>query len=157
MFKKYDIVLDGELYLRRYFIFRSRWFNIFLHNIRLPDRGRDPHDHPWSFLGLVLKGGYTEDLYHVRWHNTLHLDYVLEREVVQRKVGQLAFRRATDVHHIASVKPGTWTLVFTGPRVREWAFWSRTVGRESESHRWSVRRSTFWRTYLDMWDKREID
>lgn len=52
-----------SIYLRRYYIFKSRYFNIFLHHIRRSDDDPDPHDHPWSFLSLILKNGYTDEAY----------------------------------------------------------------------------------------------
>lgn len=68
-----------------------------------PDPQPDLHDHPVGFVSIVLKGGYTENtpsgLRHIRWLN---------------------FKRPTDQHRIVS---GTaLTLVFAGPKVREWGF-----------------------------------
>lgn len=61
VFEKRDVVIDGELYLRRWYLkgrgTDEQWF---LHNIRLPDAGRELHDHPWDFTTKILSGGYTE-------------------------------------------------------------------------------------------------
>jgi hypothetical protein len=144
--KKYDImkVIDGgapQLYLRRYFIWRSRWFNIYLHHIVLPDLDADPHDHPWSFVSLLLSGGYVEqrwvwrqgepfnNLTRARWWWDFRL-----------KVGSLGYRPGSAVHQIARVLPNTWTLVFTGPRNRSWGFLTESG--------W-----VHWRKYLNMPDK----
>ena len=47
--------------VRYYLLFRKRpkWFpfNIFVHQILKSDRG-DLHDHYWSYLTIVVKGGY---------------------------------------------------------------------------------------------------
>lgn len=118
VWKHYDIKkkLDGEdvVYLRRFFIWRSKWFNIYLHNIILEDLDPDPHDHPWSFLSFVLCGEYVEKL----WKNqtALLIGYKI------RRVFSLAFRRGNQVHKIVEVLPNTWTLVITGPRYRSWGF-----------------------------------
>ena len=56
---KVDItkLVDGEemLYLRRWYLFRCRWFSVRLHHIVLPDVDRWPHDHPWPFVAIVLQ------------------------------------------------------------------------------------------------------
>lgn len=75
-----------------------------LHWIVRPDPQPDPHDHPVTFLSIVLRGGYTEwrpeiPLHVVRWFNLI---------------------RSTDVHRITYVKPGTLTLAIAGPKVRDW-------------------------------------
>ena len=100
---------SGRLYLRRFYLWPSRWFRLGLklHCIALPDQERALHDHPWAFLSIVLRGGYIEELPGrrfrlVRWFN---------------------FKRARDIHRIAYLsRVPTWTLVFTFGRVREWGF-----------------------------------
>ena len=117
--KHFDIVktVEGEevLYLRRWFIWRCRWFNIFLHYIPQPDSDRDPHDHPWDFRSLLLRGGYDEDVYmrippkHVNVTN-------------YRRAPALGKREAETIHQITRVLPGTFTLLLTGPYRRQWGF-----------------------------------
>jgi hypothetical protein len=34
-----------------------------VHEILRSDSGRDPHDHPWPYLTVILKGGYFEERY----------------------------------------------------------------------------------------------
>jgi len=135
----HDIVknIDNQdlLYLRRYFILRTKWFKIFLHNIVLPDMDNDPHDHPWAFLGIVLKGGYTEQ----RWNR--------KRELVktqERNAPAIGFRGLDSVHKITEVKPNTWTLIICGPRKQDWGFVTKKG--------W-----VFWREYLGYWGDEEID
>lgn len=141
--KKFDIVkvVDGQtvLYLRRYFIWRCSWFNIFLHYIPMPDTDRDPHDHPWSFLSVRLRGGYLEDVYQNRNVRTTHYN----------DAPSVGWRKAETVHKITHVKPGTWTLIITGPARREWGFLRLD---EEGKDKW-----VFWREYLNCWDKVEMD
>lgn len=61
--------IDGQevVYLRRFFLFKSRWGNIYLHHILRSDDDPDPHDHPWDFTSLILRGGYVDESY--RWLN----------------------------------------------------------------------------------------
>lgn len=94
-----------NLYLRRLHLVKTPRFAVMLHWILLPDYQRHLHDHPVAFLSIVLRGGYDEArprrVRRIRWFNLM---------------------RATDCHRIYSVRPGTLTLVFAGPKVREWGF-----------------------------------
>lgn len=98
-----------RLYLRRYYLWPSRWFRLGLklHRIERPDRERDLHDHPWAFLSIVLRGGYIEELpgRRYRWVRLVNL------------------KRARDAHRIVHLmRVPTWTLVITFGRCREWGF-----------------------------------
>jgi hypothetical protein len=97
---------EGEPYLQRWFLFRSRWFNIYLHKIFLPDADREQHDHPWDFMSFVLSGGYIEQ----------SGDYT-------RRIKWFNARQADKPHRVlALTRTPTWTLVFTGPKKRIWGF-----------------------------------
>lgn len=72
------------------------------------------HDHPTTFLSLVLWGGYKElrkkvgktfgaDIHNVRWFNWVRAS-------------------EHDLHSIIDVRPRTLTLCFMGPKRREWGF-----------------------------------
>lgn len=62
VFPRRDIVIDGELYLRRWFLSPLGLpCRVFLHNIRRSDPGRALHDHPWDFATFLL-GSYSEAL-----------------------------------------------------------------------------------------------
>lgn len=100
-----DVVLEGELYLRRLHLLQCPWFAVMLHWILRPDANRDLHDHPVSFLSVVLRGGYVQET-------------PRGREAVL--LGQ--YMPAEGAHRIVFVLPGTLTLVFAGPRRREWGF-----------------------------------
>ena len=55
--------INNEPYLERYYVFLKdrKWFpfNIFVHRFLKSDPD-DVHDHPWSYVTLILKGGYYE-------------------------------------------------------------------------------------------------
>lgn len=141
---KFDIIklVDGkpELYLRRFFIVRTKLFSIYLHYIPRPDEDRDPHDHPWTFRSLLLRGGYEEEVF--VWDEVSKQRRFLKRNV--RKAVALGMRPAETVHQIISVQPNTWTLMFTGPVQRQWGFLTETGWVD-------------WRTYLNIWDKVDMD
>jgi hypothetical protein len=52
--------VDDEIpYLIRYNLLSTPWFGIKLHKILISDEACE-HDHPWSFVSFILKGGYVE-------------------------------------------------------------------------------------------------
>lgn len=101
-----------------------------VHEILRSDTGRDPHDHPWPYLTIVLKGGYWEERFDrngvivsTKWHGP----------------GSVLFRRATDLHKltlpfspfgfadgrpIVAHEPAT-TLFITGRYRQKWGFMTR--------------------------------
>jgi hypothetical protein len=124
-----DIVkdIDGRpsLYLRRWFLWgwspmskdpRPRR-GIYLHHICRPDDDRDPHDHPWNFTTIVLRGGYVDE----RWG-------VIENGRVMVGLepcgpGTIRRRQAEHLHRV-QLAPGrtSWSLVFISPKRRSWGF-----------------------------------
>lgn len=102
-----------------------RWAFIFFgysirvhHWIRSDDK-RFFHDHPWSFVTVVLKGSYTDvspatDIQGV------------ERPFVKKDTltaGMVKYRAAEHKHYVDVPKGGCWTLLFCGRAKRKWGFW----------------------------------
>lgn len=79
-----------------------------LHRFLRSDDDRALHDHPWSFVTLVLWGSYRD---------------VSEAGVDRLRMGSVRFRRAEWAHRVES--DGAVTLVVSGPRRRKWGFWPR--------------------------------
>lgn len=85
-----------------------------VHHILRSDHGRDPHDHPWPFVTIILRGGYYEVRFDAdgkairsRWHGP----------------GSVLFRRATDLHKLVLPEGQTaWTLFVTGKKCQTWGF-----------------------------------
>jgi|SRR6478736_2172133 len=107
------------LYLRRHRLIQTPWFALFLHHIHQPDHDPDPHDHPFNFWSLVVRGGYDEVLHTERREGAL-------RPAVKKTHGWLSFHKMSkqDAHRIISIKPDTWTLVFVGKRTKSWGYWT---------------------------------
>lgn len=134
-----DALDPDRTYLRRWYIIGTPWGGLYLHHILLPDGDRALHDHPWSFVSLILRGGYTEQRPWLRpngepmirhWpsarpHHTEH----------RMRPGRLRRMPAEGLHRITELHGDCWTLVAVGPRRREWGF----VGDDGK---W-----TDWRTY----------
>jgi hypothetical protein len=100
----------GNTFFLRYHVFKCRWFSIFLHEFMRSDSDRCLHDHPWPFISIVLRGGYTEQM-----PDGMH----------RRRPGSILFRRANAAHRI-EIDPDTrpWSLVIVGRKSRDWGFFT---------------------------------
>jgi len=121
---RYRLIPDrrtGEDYMHRYYLFLKdrSWFpfNVTLHKIVKSD---DPifHDHPWSYMTIILKGGY--------WEHTPVFNNEGKKiaEFQQwRGPGSIIKRSAGDYHwlELEQDKPAT-TLFFMGTQKRDWGF-----------------------------------
>lgn len=120
---------DGQVYLDRWG-WRCPLFGVYLHRMTAPDPGIDLHDHPWSFVSVVLRGGYIEEVANVREAATL-ATYAEAWPATCRRGVERAWRAGTvhrirldEAHRIIKLlRPTTWTLVLTGPNVRGWGFY----------------------------------
>lgn len=110
-----DFVVGGaeSPYLYRWWVIpRNRLFNVYLHQFLRSDDDRALHDHPWLWCSWLLRGDYTE-------HRIKEGGVHVRREFSAGSV-RLALPRTA--HRIEVRLPGTWTLFFTGPVVRDWGF-----------------------------------
>lgn len=73
-----------------------------------PDDDRAFHDHPWWFLTLVVRGGYSDV-------NPKGCDIL--------RAPALRFRPALHRHTVKPLPGGAWTVMVTGRKVRAWGFW----------------------------------
>lgn len=110
---------DDEPYLIRYFLFDSRWFDIYIHEIKRSDDAPDFHDHPWPFFHMIMEGSYIEEA---------PGENLGEKFRNRRKRGYFAFRRAEYAHRLVLDQGDAWTLVISGKRCRKWGFVSALTG-----------------------------
>ena len=98
-----------------------------LHHFTAPDMGA-PHDHPWNFTSMILKGGYIEEVYRP--------DGACER--IHRKVGDHFAILAGHIHRIVELPEGEcWTCIdVLGPKVQEPGFYEWREGRMFQ-RRWN--------------------
>ncbi len=128
---------DGIPYLHRITLLGlgpdGRWFSIKLHKIVSSD-DVCLHDHPWAFISIVLKGGYTEytklnspvnTFYEKGWgyhgwseRNQFH---VIKKYF---KPGSILFRKAHWAHRLEVGREPATTLVLTFRRKRKWGFFT---------------------------------
>jgi len=103
--------VDSE-YIRRLHVLKTPWFAICLHWILKPDPEPFLHDHPVSFLSIILRGGYGEK----RWNTRIGHHYRYNKWVNWIRASK------DDRHTIVMVKPRTLTLCLMGPKRMEWGF-----------------------------------
>lgn len=61
LFKKREIVnCDRDVYLHRWYVFRSKPVSLFIHKFVRSDEDRALHCHPWDFLVIPIWRGYIE-------------------------------------------------------------------------------------------------
>lgn len=100
-----------ETYLTRLRLIQTPWFGIYLHRMDGPDSRDTLHDHPWSFVSIVLRGGY--------WEMREYLSH-------GQQISRINVKRAEDLHYIYKLfRYPTWTLMLVGRRKREWGYLDR--------------------------------
>lgn len=90
-----------------------------IHHWLSPDDSRAKHDHPWWFITIVLRGGYTDI-------NPEHGQLLT--------AGSIRFRRASHQHTVVPLPRGAWTLLITGSATRKWGFWRD--GKFIKANKW---------------------
>lgn len=147
LFKRQDITgSDNSTYMVRWILIGCRFFSIRVHKFVRDDHDV-PHDHPWDFFTIILKGGYWETEYHGEPFGPLKQFQI--QSTTWFKPGSFRIVKAETRHRVRlkplqcrCVRPGCngsceckqghspctcrttcWTLVFTGPNRRKWGFW----------------------------------
>lgn len=110
---------NGEQYLARLRLVDTPWFGIYLHDIYEPDDGRDPHNHPYAFISVILRGWYDERVH--------------PEPAGHRNMSSLKFRKRFSVHRmdkkaahqIIRCAPRLKTLIIRGKRSPDgWGFYT---------------------------------
>jgi hypothetical protein len=119
---------QGDPMLVRWRIIQTPYGGFYLHKFLRGDSDPYVHDHPWSFLSIILKGSYTE----VRRNNMTYQNY-------ERTVKRFNRMRRDDAHYILNIhRVPTWSLIFVGRRRRTWGFYVPLGVNEGdvENQRW---------------------
>lgn len=123
----------GEAYQTRWWLFDTPWLGLAVHRFSTPDTSATLHDHPFPFVSLILRGGYTEarkDPYTGR--------------IEERRVRRWNLMRRTDAHYVTELHaPAVWTLMVVGADRRIWGFWTPTDDRR----RWTWTRNDAYSTH----------
>lgn len=114
MFGRSDIYFGGSVYMRRWKLVDRSFFGVRLHNILRSDSDRELHDHPFTFLSIILRGGYFEHTADGRrtWYGP----------------GSVVVRSGEALHRLELPRPA-WTLVLRGPNRRTWGYLTPTGWR----------------------------
>ncbi len=98
-------------YMRRWVLLHPLG-TVRIHHIFRGDADLDPHDHPWSFVSIILAGSYVEEL----WTD----EPAKQSERTPRRWWP-RFIKSTQLHRLRLERP-VWTLVITGRKLRSWGF-----------------------------------
>lgn len=110
---------DGELYLFRRRVFQLPWIALYLHDIEQGDDIQDAlHSHPFPFVSLILRGGYTELTAGPEGTGI----GPIEQQIHMRGNVNIFPRGTKRVHTIISALPDTKTLVLAGRRRDSWGW-----------------------------------
>lgn len=105
---------DGDgVYLTRWRVLRTPLFGIYVHRMSGPDPRPTLHDHPWSFLSVILRGGYVERRLDPMTMTVNELHTI-------RRGNRVAAKDAHSIRHL--LRTPTWTLCLVGPERREWGY-----------------------------------
>lgn len=132
---------DGEEpYLTRWYLLQSKHLAVYLHKFHRSD-SPDLHDHPWSFISIVLWRGYIEEtfrkqpklipeeMYSSSVTKTARYSPIAHSSDLQRKriwPGTILFRSATHAHRVLLIddKPA-YTLLINFGYIRQWGFFTK--------------------------------
>lgn len=154
---RFKVIMNGtgEPYLVRYFVFHSKPFSIYIHRFLTSDHSV-PHDHPFSFLGYVVRGRYQEDT--LRFPNGEPLDrWELESDckitTAFREQGTWAWRPSHYAHVVRNINDRKYnleekheaplTIIFRGPYNKNWGFWDVVSSGSIKFREW-----IYYKTYL---------
>ena len=90
----------------RYTLLRTRFGNAYLHRLKALNVPPQCHDHPWSFVTFILRGGYWE-FHDGAW--------------TWRRPGSILFRPAEFSHNVVT-KGVAWSIVIVSRKRRDWGF-----------------------------------
>lgn len=116
----------AAVYLRRLRVVQTPWFALYVHWIFKRDDDRDPHDHPFTFWSLILRGGYTERLFDIAPKKMRTFTSTV-KTWRRWSLHQMSRRQA---HMVIGLQPGTVTLLLCGPKdnqadpKNEWGFYT---------------------------------
>jgi hypothetical protein len=112
-FKEIGWTEIGERFTR-YQLLKTRWFNLYLHQLYAPEWHPQCHDHPWGFVAILLRRGYLE---------RIPCPYCGRHTIdKKRRPGSVLFRPATFRHNVITPYGTSWSLILTTAKSRDWGF-----------------------------------
>lgn len=94
-------------------------FAVRVHEILRSDLGRDPHNHPWPYLTIILRGAYIEE----RFDDTGKL--ISDPDGEWHGPGSILWRPANSWHKLHLYGGTVTTLFITGKKCQRWGFMTK--------------------------------
>lgn len=113
-----ELKCQTGVYVRRWYI-ETPLFSARVHHWLHSDDSRNFHDHPWWFVTFVFAGGYTD---------------VSPSGSQEMQAPKIAFRPALHRHTVQVKSGGAWTLLITGPKIRNWGFWVKDKFKKANKY-----------------------
>lgn len=112
---------EGVVHFRRWQVFTTPWFDVFIHGIYKSDEDEHMHDHPWDYFSIVIWGKFIEKVKQGRNAQTFLTT---------------SHRKAEHTHKIEELKSKkVYTLFFASKRKREWGYWVRGAWIDNVTYR----------------------
>jgi hypothetical protein len=130
-----DVENPNRNVMVRWRLVQTPWLGICLHRLDTPDRRTTLHDHPWPFVSIILRGGYTEEIGIRTGRDRRGL--IVGRRLRSWRTGSVHRMRRTDAHTITWLhRTPTWTLMLVGPRAPEpsWGYWDENGWSAHDQH-----------------------
>lgn len=143
--KRVIVNCDHEPYLYRWYVIRTKYVGVFIHQFVRSDEDRALHDHPWPFVVLPLWRGYIEhserdknfqeikaivDAWNPFETRVREINLAIDEKVpVRRRVLPilgLGCRSSLYRHRVELIdgKP-SWSLFIRFKECRIWGFWPK--------------------------------
>jgi hypothetical protein len=127
---RYQVRVDGELFLDRLRLVQTPLFAILLTRIYRDDAERDPHNHSRAFCTLILSGSYAERVWPRPEGLALPRSDSWASDVLhqghERHHGRFSLMRLPQgwAHSITRIDGPLRTLVIAGRHRGTWHFWT---------------------------------
>lgn len=137
LYREPDLIIapagHGEYIFRWWLVPHNKEANVYFHIQTASDPERPLHDHPWDNTSVILAGGYDEITQHVygtgakaRLSSVEKDGFMGGQHIHSRRPGQTIHRIASTAHRLILPThiPYSMSLFMTGPKVRDWGFWT---------------------------------
>lgn len=107
---------EGDVYLKRWYLFRQEYLNIYIHKFLRSDEDRALHSHPFNSIIIPIWQGYLEHL----WGGKIRRVFPI--------IG-LRFRTGDFRHRVELIEDKTaWSIFIRFKRYQEWGFYPAEGG-----------------------------
>jgi len=125
----------GDTYMHRWYVFKSKWFSVFIHKFVRSDFDRALHDHPWPFIVIPIWRGYIEHYQPIVGGTRFNCQRVVY-PIFGTRYRKATFRHRVELHTrfedialqyggsvmIPFMQPA-WSIFIHFKRRRSWGFW----------------------------------